>query len=36
VIGAAITESVFSSKYLREERSQHDSARTIERVLAKT
>jgi hypothetical protein len=36
VLGAAFTESIFGSRYLREERSQHDSARATERVLAKT
>jgi Aerotolerance regulator N-terminal/von Willebrand factor type A domain len=36
VIGAALTESIFGSRYLREERAQHDSSRSTERVFAKT
>ena len=36
LIGAGVVESIFGSQYLREERGRHDSARTTERVLAKT
>ena len=36
VIGAALTESIFGSRYLREERAQHDGSRPTERVFAKT
>jgi hypothetical protein len=36
VIGIAITESIFGSRYLREERAQHDGSRSTERVFAKT
>ncbi|HXE12714.1 MAG TPA: BatA domain-containing protein [Bryobacteraceae bacterium] len=36
LVGIGITESIFASRYLREERSPHDSSRTTERVLAKT
>jgi hypothetical protein len=36
LVGVGIAESIFASRYLREERSPHDSSRTTERVLAKT
>ncbi len=36
VLGTALSESIFSSKYLRSEGRGHDGARTTERVLAKT
>lgn len=36
VVGIALTESIFGSRYLREERAQHDSSRPTERVFAKT
>jgi hypothetical protein len=36
LVGAGVVESIFAGRYLREERSRHDGARTTERVLAKT
>lgn len=36
LVGIGIAESIFAGRYLREERSPHDSSRTTERVLAKT
>jgi hypothetical protein len=36
VVGVALTESFFGSRYLRQERAQHDGSRSTERVFAKT
>jgi hypothetical protein len=36
LVGVGIAESIFAGRYLKEERSPHDSSRPTERVLAKT
>jgi hypothetical protein len=36
LVGVGIAESIFAGRYLKEERSPHDSSRSTERVLAKT
>jgi Aerotolerance regulator N-terminal len=36
LVGAGLVESIFGSRYLREERGRDDRARTTERILAKT
>jgi hypothetical protein len=36
LVGTGVVESIFAGRYLKEERSPHDSARPTERVLAKT